>query len=53
MKDGQTPWRPPTRRTFVAMLAAAAAAVVVRPAPQPEPCLRDSRTGRPLWIGHC
>lgn len=38
-------WRPPTRRMFVQMLAAAAAVVA----------LRDQAEARPpaLWIGHC
>ena len=38
------PWRPPTRRAFVQMLAAAAAAVALRDKAQPAEL--------PLWIGH-
>jgi hypothetical protein len=46
VKDKPTGWRPPTRRTFVAMLAAAAAALAVRTkAAEPKPL--------PTWIGHC
>lgn len=38
-------WRPPTRRAFVQMLAAAAVAIQLRDrAEDPPP---------PLWIGHC
>ena len=49
------PWRPPTRRAFVAMLAAAAAALAVReserePAGDPP---RSTWTGTTRWIGHC
>ena len=40
----KTPWKPPTRRTFVAMLAAAAIALRTKPAPK-KPEL-------PKWIGH-
>jgi hypothetical protein len=40
-KDTKT-WRPPTRRAFVHMLAAAAAAVALRSEAKP----------RPIWIGH-
>ena len=44
--DDKTPiWRPPTRRNFIAMLAAAAAAVAVRDKAAPKP--------KPIWIGHC
>ena len=51
------PWRPPTRRAFVAMLGAAAAALAVRgPGLGPEldggePRLR--RASKTIWIGHC
>ena len=47
MTEPKTPWRPPTRRSFVAMLAAAAAALAVRSKAkaEPEPPL-------PRWIGH-
>jgi hypothetical protein len=41
-KDAKT-WRPPTRRAFVHMLAAAAAAAVALPR-EPKP--------KPIWIGH-
>jgi len=38
-------WRPPTRRTFVQMLAAAAAALALKQkSPETKP--------RPIWIGH-
>lgn len=37
-------WRPPTRRRFVQMLAAAAAALAVRDVREDKP--------RPIWIGH-
>jgi hypothetical protein len=62
--DG-SPWRPPTRRAFVAMLGAAAAALAVRTptglvaeleADEGEGTLRRRRrTGAPktIWIGHC
>ena len=41
--DKTATWRPPTRRAFVHMLAAAAAALAIR-----------DRGGKPkpLWIGH-
>jgi hypothetical protein len=43
--DPQTrPWRPPTRRAFVQMLAAAAAAVALKDT------VREAEV--PLWIGH-
>jgi hypothetical protein len=46
MSDTKQPdkaWRPPTRRAFVQMLAAAAAAVAIR----------DNQTKpKPIWIGH-
>jgi hypothetical protein len=38
-------WRPPTRRAFIQMLAAAVVAVPVRDR------VRDD--AKPLWIGHC
>lgn len=38
-------WRPPTRRAFVQMLAAAAIAVQLRDRVDEKP--------KPLWIGHC
>jgi len=52
-------WRPPTRRTFVAMLGAAAAVLARSPrvataapvaarAPTPPPTPKKTR-----WIGHC
>lgn len=41
------PWRPPTRRMFVAMLGTAAAAFAIRDEAQPV------HTPPPrLWIGH-
>jgi hypothetical protein len=48
-----TPWRPPTRRAFVAMLGAAAAALTVRdPLPESDPP-RSTWSGTTRWIGHC
>ena len=41
-----TTWPPPTRRAFVAMLAAAAAALAVRTKAEPDKPV-------PRWIGHC
>jgi hypothetical protein len=63
--DG-SPWRPPTRRAFVAMLGAAVAALAVR-APtglvaeleageaDEGSVRRRRRTGaaKTIWIGHC
>lgn len=44
-------WRPPSRRSFVAMLTAAAAALVVRDrAPSADP--RRTPEGKTRWIGH-
>ncbi len=37
-------WKPPTRRSFMALLAAAAAAAVV---------IKPSRAKPTVWIGHC
>ncbi len=51
-KDAKT-WRPPTRRAFVAMLAAAVGAVTiggVRKLGAPEPAPADPAL--PRWIGH-
>ena len=45
--EKQQTWRPPTRRMFVAMLAAAAAAIAVKEKTDPS---RDLKT---RWIGHC
>jgi hypothetical protein len=51
------PWRPPTRRAFVAMLGAAAAAIAVRDprllgrADDDRP--RSTWMGTTRWIGHC
>ena len=57
-----TPWRPPTRRAFVAALGAAAAALAARridpiTARGTAENVRD-RAGDPprlttLWVGHC
>jgi len=55
------PWRPPTRRAFVAMIGAAAAALAVR---ERTPVAADDVvddgdrppirwTGTTRWIGHC
>lgn len=57
----KSPWRPPTRRVFVAMLGAAAAALAVRDrarlVPEREPADEDrprrTWTGTTRWIGHC
>jgi hypothetical protein len=45
-------FRPPSRRTFVAMLGAAAAAVVLRDRISGQRVIRHPKTGRPIWIGH-
>lgn len=48
----RTPWRAPTRRSFVAMLGAAAAALVVKDrSPTVDP--RKTAQGKTRWIGHC
>jgi hypothetical protein len=57
VKDPKTTWRPPTRRAFVAMLAAATTALAVREretATVDEPP-RQTWNGQriPRWIGHC
>jgi hypothetical protein len=52
------PWRPPTRRAFVAALGAAAAALAIR---NRDVLTRDDDDDRPpnryagttRWIGHC
>lgn len=41
-----SPWRPPTRRAFVQLIAAGAAAIALRDRAKPPP-------RPPLWIGHC
>jgi hypothetical protein len=44
MKDKpEKTWRPPTRRAFVQMIAAAAAALAIRDRNDKPP---------PIWIGH-
>jgi len=62
MTDRKTkppPWRPPTRRAFVAMLAAAASTLVVHrgtrllPGAAPHDDLRRTPAGKTRWIGHC
>ena len=54
-KQPAAPWRPPTRRAFVAMLGAAAAAIAVRERAMPD--AKDNRrsasVGTTRWIGHC
>jgi hypothetical protein len=57
----RTPWRPPTRRAFVALLGGAAASLALPAAqrlraepssplePEPEP---PEPVARPIWIGH-
>jgi hypothetical protein len=55
------PWRPPTRRAFVAMIGAAAAALAVNHrthlapggAPPEDERPRSTWTGATRWIGHC
>jgi hypothetical protein len=57
----EVPWRPPTRRTFVAMLGAAAAAFAATPRvhplaarKEPEATQRHSTAAETTrWIGHC
>jgi hypothetical protein len=45
----QPPWRPPTRRAFVAMLGAVAASMALRTkSTLPRVTSRPTR-----WIGHC
>jgi mono/diheme cytochrome c family protein len=59
--QGKPPWRPPTRRAFVAMIGAAAAALAVRERTTAAPAdnVDDGDrppirwTGTPRWIGHC
>ncbi len=60
-----SPWRPPTRRAFVAALGAAAAALAARSrgvdliagraVAEPEPTSEDDRPRRltTRWVGHC
>ena len=52
-----SPWRPPTRRAFVAMIGAAAAALAVRNrdvlGPSDEDRPRSPWRGTTRWIGHC
>lgn len=45
-------FRPPSRRTFVAMLGAAAAAVMLRDRVSGREVIRNPATGKPIWIGH-
>ncbi len=45
-------FRPPTRRTFVAMLGAAAASVTLRDRISGREVIRNPATGKPIWIGH-
>jgi len=60
LRQAKPPWRPPTRRAFVAMIGAAAAALAVReriPAAPVAPADDDRPprpwTGTTRWIGHC
>lgn len=46
-KPPVTPWRPPTRRGFVAMLGAAVAVIAVRSR------AKTDDAPKPIWIGHC
>jgi hypothetical protein len=58
-KRPKGPWRPPTRRAFVAMLGAAAAALALREKPlrgtdsRNDDPPRSTWTGTTRWIGHC
>ncbi|HWO18530.1 MAG TPA: hypothetical protein VNO30_07125 [Kofleriaceae bacterium] len=45
-------FRPPSRRTFVAMLGAAAATVALRDRLTGRDVIRNPVTGKPIWIGH-
>jgi hypothetical protein len=51
--DDNKVWRPPTRRAFVAMLAAAAAAIALREQRAKDDPPRSTWTGTTRWIGHC
>ena len=52
--SSKPPWRPLSRRAFVAMLGAAAAALAVRErAPSDDDPPREPWTGTTRWIGHC
>lgn len=52
--DRPVPWRPPTRRVFMAMIGAAAAALAVREQVPIEPERpRSTWAGKTRWIGHC
>ena len=44
-------WKPPTRRSFVAMLGLGAAALAVKRSPRAE--TDPAPVPRTLWIGHC
>jgi hypothetical protein len=52
-------WRPPSRRTFLAVIGAAAAAIAARGRAIPGAGLagdeppRRTWTGKTRWIGHC
>jgi hypothetical protein len=57
-RPAASPWRPLTRRAFVAALGAAAAALAIRdrarrPAGDDEDRPRSTWTGTTRWIGHC
>lgn len=45
-------FRPPSRRTFVAMLGAAVTSVALRDRLTGRPVIRNPATGKPIWIGH-
>ena len=45
-------FRPPSRRTFVAMIGAAAASLALRDRLTGREVLRNPVTGKPIWIGH-
>jgi len=45
-------FRPPSRRTFVAMLGAAVTTFALRDRITGRPVIRNPETGKPIWIGH-
>lgn len=45
-------FRPPSRRTFVAMLGAAVTSMVLRDRLTGRAVIRNPDTGKPIWIGH-
>ncbi len=51
MKTKPDVWKPPTRRSFMAMLGLGAAALAVKQVPRVE--AEPAPVARTLWIGHC